>query len=333
MIDYLYTQTGLIQIISAFVLDVIIGDPQWNYHPVRLIGRFIEILEALLRKLPLPERIAGILLTAIVVSGVYAVTYMIVSMSGQWSFLCEVLVGAAIVYFTISLKSLADEAKKVLVYLKSNDLIEARKALSYIVGRDTEHLNEEQILRACVETVAEGLVDGILSPLFYFFLGGPCAAMAYRAVNTLDSMLGHKDERYIKFGWASARLDDVANYIPARISALLVPVASFLCGCGFMRSLHIAIRDGRKHESPNSGIPEAAVAGALGVRLGGPSSYQGEVIEKPFIGEGQYQLSQKSVEISVKLLYVASLLMLFGGIGIITLLKITGFRMLFNLFG
>ena len=187
---------------------------------------------------------------------------------GQWSMLGEIIIGAVVIYFAISVKSLADESKKVMTALKENDLIKARKALSLIVGRDTENLSEEQMVRACVETIAEGSVDGVLSPLFYAFVGGPTAAMAYKAVNTLDSMVGHKNEKYVRFGWASARLDDLANYIPARISAILIPIASFLCGYGFKDSLRIACRDGRKHESPNSGIPEAAMAGALGVQLG-----------------------------------------------------------------
>lgn len=208
-----------------------------------------------------------------------------------------------------------------MTFLKENDLIQARKALSQIVGRDTAYLNEEQIIRACVETVAESSVDGILSPLFYSFAGGPGAAMAYKAVSTLDSMVGHKDERYIRFGWASARLDDVANYIPARISGVLIPIASFLCGYGLRKSLRIAFRDGRKHQSPNSGIPEAAMAGALRVQLGGPSTYQGEVIKKPFIGDVQNRLTLESIGMAITIMQVASLLFLTCGIGVVVCLK------------
>src|SRR3989304_3957317 len=221
----------------------------------------------------------------------------------------------------VSVKSLADESKKILTALKENDLMKARKALSLIVGRDTANLSQEQIVRACVETVAEGSVDGVLSPLFYAFVGGPSAAMAYKAVNTLDSMVGYKDEKYIRFGWASARLDDLANYIPARISAVLIPIASFLCGCHFKGSLRIAFRDGRKHESPNSGIPEAAIAGALGVQIGGPRKYQGEIVEKPFIGDAQNPLTTKSIDMAIKIIYVASVLFMACGIGFTVCLK------------
>ena len=315
------THIGLIQIAVACVLDIAIGDPQWSFHPVRLIGRFIENIELISRRFPIPECISGILLTTIIVPGTYLSTYAVMSVAKQWCFPCEIIIGAVIIYFTISIKSLADEAKKVMTSLKENDLIKARQALSQIVGRDTAHLNEEQIIRACVETVAEGSVDGILSPLFYSFVGGPTAAMAYRAVNTLDSMVGYKNEKYIRFGWASARLDDVANYIPARICAVLIPMASFLCGCGFTRSLRIAFRDGRKHESPNSGIPEAAIAGALRVQLGGPSIYQGGVVEKPFIGDAQNQLTLKSIDMAIKIIYVMSVLFLICGVGVVLCLK------------
>ncbi|MBI2472491.1 MAG: cobalamin biosynthesis protein CobD [Planctomycetes bacterium] len=311
----------LVQITVAYIADVIIGDPQWSYHPVRLIGRAIEGMEYLLRKLPIPVRISGILLTLTIVSGTYLSIYAVVLLSGQGGTLCEILIGAAIIYFAISVKSLSDESKKVMTALKGHDLIKARKALSLIVGRDTENLGEEQIVRACVETVAEGSVDGILSPLFYAFAGGPTAAMAYKAVNTLDSMVGHKDEKYIRFGWASARLDDLANYIPARISAVLIPMASFLCDGNFKGSLRIAFRDGRKHESPNSGIPEAAIAGALGIQIGGPSAYQGEIVEKPYIGDPQNPLTANSIDAAIRIMYVTSILFIAFGIGVILCLK------------
>lgn len=312
---------GLIELAFAFVLDFAIGDPQWSYHPMRLIGRSIEGMEYLLRKLPIPERVRGILLTMIIVSGTYLVTHAVVLLSRQWSALSEMIIGALIIYFAISVKSLADESKKIMTALKENDLMKARKALSLIVGRDTANLSQEQIVRACVETVAEGSVDGVLSPLFYAFIGGPSAAMAYKAVNTLDSMVGYKSEKYVRFGWASARLDDLANYIPARVSAVLIPIASFLCGCGFKGSLRIAFQDGCKHESPNSGIPEAAIAGALGVQLGGASLYQGEFVEKPFIGDAQNPLTTKSIAIAIKIMYVTSILFMVCGIGVILCLK------------
>ena len=184
----------LIQITVAYVVDIIIGDPQWQYHPVRLIGRLIESVESGVRKLPISERLNGIILTLIIVAGTVLATYVLVLVSRNICFLCELMMGALIIYFSISIKSLAFEAKNVMTSLKENDLIKARKFLAKIVGRDTVHLNEEQIMRACVETVAEGSVDGVLSPLFYSFIGGPIGAIAYKAVNTLDSMVGYKNE-------------------------------------------------------------------------------------------------------------------------------------------
>ncbi len=311
----------LIQIVAAFILDIIIGDPQWRYHPVRLIGKLIEGTEHLLRRCPIPERLAGILLTASITGSVWLLASVVALVTGQWCRLCEIISGAIIIYFSISIKSLAGEAKKVMNFLRKNDLINARKALSQIVGRDTAHLNDEQIIRACVETVAESTVDGVLSPLFFSFMGGPGAAMAYRAVNTMDSMVGHKDEKYLRFGWAPARLDDIANYLPARISAVLIPVAAFFCGYSFGGSLRITFRDGRKHESPNSGIPEAAMAGALGVQLGGPSAYQGEIVNKPFIGDARNQLTLSAIDGAVKIMFVTASLFLSGGIGVVMALK------------
>lgn len=260
-------------------------------------------------------------MTFVIAGTVWLSASLIMSIASQRCCMFETVAGAVIIYFAISIKSLADEAKKVMHFLRKNDLINARKALSQIVGRDTTHLNDEQIIRACVETVAESTVDGVLSPLFFAFMGGPPAAMAYRAVNTMDSMVGHKDEKYLRFGWASARLDDVANYIPARISALFIPVAAFFCGYSPVRSLKIAIRDGRKHESPNSGISEAAMAGALGIQLGGSSSYQGEIITKPFIGDAHNPLTLSAINGAIKLMYITSILFIIGGIGGILVLK------------
>lgn len=310
------------QIIAAFILDITIGDPQWRFHPVRLIGKSIHCLEYIVRRLPLPERLMGLFLTGGIVSGVYIITYEIMSFSKQWHPVCEAITGGIIVYFAISIKNLADEAKKVINMLRINDLKNARSMLSRIVGRDTADLNREQIIRAAIETVAESCVDGILAPLFYCFIGGPVAAMTYRAVNTLDSMVGYKNEKYIKLGWASARLDDMANYIPARLSALFIPAASFLCGHSFQSSLKTTFREGKKHESLNSGIPEAAFAGALGVQLGGPSTYEGEVVDKPSIGDNKKQITLESLEMALKLMFVTSVLFLISGLSFIMMVRV-----------
>jgi adenosylcobinamide-phosphate synthase len=198
---------------------------------------------------------------------------------------------------TIALRELVASAKRVIASVEAGILTDARKHLSMIVGRDTEGLSDEGVLRATVETLAENLSDGVIAPVFYLVLGGLPLAIAYKAINTLDSMIGYKNEKYIRFGWAAAKLDDVANYIPARITGVLIIVSAYLLGVmssgrskavssfSGLDSFTIMLRDGRKHTSPNSGMPEAAVAGALGIRLGGPSTYGGRLFEKPFIGD------------------------------------------------
>jgi len=190
--------------------------------------------------------------------------------------------------------------------LKNNDLPEARKYLSYIVSRDTSHLQEGEIIRGTVETVAENISDGIIAPLFYLFLGGVPLAMAYKAINTLDSMVGYKNDKYLYFGRVSARLDDVVNYIPARLTVVFVVLSSYIVGKMGSRSLKIALRDGRNHNSPNSGYPEAAVAGALGIQLGGDNQYFGKIVHKPIIGDALHPLQQRHLTETYQLMYTAS---------------------------
>jgi len=261
----------------AYILDLIIGDPRWFPYPVKLIGGEIKLLERILRRMPW-ERFAGILLTLIVVSTSYLISYFL---SHRFGSPAEVFL-----FFTaLCTKSLGREPMKVVKAIEKEDIERARRELSYLVSRDTEELDERGILRACIETISENTVDGIISPMFYASLGGAPLAMAFKAVSTLDSMVGYKNERYMRFGWASARLDDVANFIPARLSALIISISSLFIGVNPLTCLKIVLRDGRKHESPNSGIPEAAFAGALKVRLGGPNSYFGELVVKPYIGD------------------------------------------------
>jgi adenosylcobinamide-phosphate synthase len=203
----------------------------------------------------------------------------------------------------LAARSLHRESKLVADALVRGDLAEARRYLSYIVGRDTANLEEEEIWRAVVETVAENTSDGVIAPLFYLMIGGPVLGLAYKAVNTLDSMVGYKNERYLLFGRASARFDDLANYIPARLSGLLIGLAAPFLGLPVKRAWEIMRRDGRNHSSPNSGIPEAAVAGALGVRLGGTNFYGGVPVEKPTIGDPLTPLSFDAWKRAVRLMY------------------------------
>lgn len=291
---------GPFELIAAFLLDLAIGDPRWLPHPVRFIGRGIAFLENMLRSRirKNQEKIAGVLLVVLIVLPAALIAFLIreaLLIPGRG--ILAVAAAAILVYLvatTIALRELVSSAKLVLASMKQGNLATARSNLSMIVGRDTQSLNEDGVRRATIETLAENLSDGVIAPLFYLAIGGLPLAIAYKAINTLDSMVGYKNEKYLSLGWAAAKLDDVANFIPARITGILIVLASFcsflvrLPGSAFSiahDSFRVMRRDGRNHTSPNSGIPEAAMAGCLGVRLGGPSTYGGTLVQKPYIGD------------------------------------------------
>lgn len=301
-------------ILLAFILDLIFGDPQWLPHPVRWIGKVINYLEQVLRKTRLPLKVSGLFLTGIVVSMTFGISYVVISSAYMLSRYIGFMVSVLLLYTTISARSLFKESMKVYKDLREDHLKVARESLSRIVGRDTDSLDKGGIIRGAVETVAENTVDGVIAPLVYAFLGGPVLALTYKAVNTLDSMVGYKDEKYIDLGWASARLDDLANYLPARLSGLLIPIAAFLCGKDWKNSFATAARDHSNHPSPNSGIPEAAMAGALRVRLGGLNYYQGLPYLKPLIGQGDHDLSREHIKEANKIMIVSSILMVISGL-------------------
>ncbi|MBI4715841.1 MAG: cobalamin biosynthesis protein CobD [Nitrospirae bacterium] len=279
---------GTVELALAYGLDLLLGDPPRWPHPVRWIGAAISKLETWFRRCvstPTGERIAGVGLALVVPAGAGLLTLGAL----QGTVGIDPLLGQAaavyLTYTTLSVKSLRDEARRVYRSLNRGDLREARWNLSRIVGRDTVHLDETGISRATVESVAENTSDGIVAPLFYLAVGGVPLAVAYKAVNTLDSMVGYKNDRYRCFGWASARLDDLANYVPARLTGLLMVLAAFLMrGYSGRKAWKVFRQDGRKHESPNSGVPEAAMAGALGIILGGPNRYQGVAKTRLWIG-------------------------------------------------
>ncbi|MFU8819409.1 MAG: adenosylcobinamide-phosphate synthase CbiB [Desulfurivibrio sp.] len=277
----------------AFLLDALIGDPPRLPHPVRLLGRVIDRLEKVLRRvLARRLRLAGIFLTALVVGGTWAVGAAIWQVAARfgsgWPALLAVLLLIYLPATTIASRELLLRVGEVL---RCDDPEQARRLVSQLVGRDTANLDAAGVRRAALETLAENASDGIVAPLFYLGLGGLPLALAYKAVNTLDSMVGYKNQRYRELGWASARLDDLANYLPARLTGLLIILATWLLDRGRPRraraAWRIMRRDGRNHASPNSGIPEAALAGALGIQLGGPTSYFGQMQDKPFIGDNR----------------------------------------------
>jgi len=284
------------EIITAYFLDLIIGDPHWLPHPVRTIGKVIEYLERRLQKNnqnQRTEKINGIILTVITVGLSYFTIYFFIYVDGIVSPGLKFAFSSFFIFTALSTKNLGEEAFSVYRALKENNLELARERISRIVGRDTKDLDEEEIVRATIESIAEGTVDGIISPLFYAVLGGAPLAMAYKAVNTLDSMVGYKNEKYLYFGWFSAKLDDLANYLPARISILLIPVASLILRQRGLMALRVIFRDGKKSPSPNAGIPEAGFAGALGIQLGGVNFYQGVKEYRPILGEKLKEISPK----------------------------------------
>ena len=298
---------------AAYILDLIIGDPRSLPHPVIGMGNSIKRVEKMIRNhVSRPENLkkAGILLPIIIVGGALLLTWVL--LRGLYMIHPWLAVGVEIVLIatTIATKGLKDAGMEVYNHLDREDLPAARKALGMIVGRDTDHLDEPEIVRGTVETVAENIVDAIVSPLFYALIGGAPLAMAYRAVNTLDSMVGYKNDKYINLGWASARLDDIANIIPARITGVLLVASSWLMRLDYKRSYHTVRHDARLHPSPNSGFPESAVAGALGIRLGGENTYHGVVSFRAYMGDFSRPMDKRDIQSTIRLMLVASLLFL-----------------------
>ncbi|MCU9808441.1 MAG: adenosylcobinamide-phosphate synthase CbiB [Paraclostridium dentum] len=302
----------ILVMVIAYLLDLVIGDPYSFPHPVRFIGNLIRFTEGKIRiifKSKKQLKIGGFLLWTITVGFTALVTNLILNL------LCinnifYVIIASIILYTTLSTKCLADEAKKIYEVLKTGDIEKSRKQLSYIVGRDTTSLNENEIIRATVETVAENTVDGIISPMMYGFIGGPVLAMAYKAINTLDSMVGYKNEKYGDIGFASAKIDDIANFIPARITPFFMMIASFILGFNSKKSIKIAMRDRKNHKSPNCAYAEGAVAGALEVQLGGTNMYFGEKVYKPTIGDKDRDLEAEDILRTNKIMYLTSFIAL-----------------------
>ncbi len=274
-----------VQIWLALALDLALGDPRWLPHPVRLMGRAALALEAPARRRFASARVAGAVTAAAVVGGTAAGAWLLLAAAGWVAPWLADLAAVLLLYTTLAARDLEDHARAVLASLEAGDLPKARARVGRLVGRDTADLDPAGVTRAAVESVAENTVDGVLAPLFFAFLGGPVGAMAYKAASTLDSTFGYKSERYLAFGWASARLDDLLNLVPARLSVPLLALAAWPQGLSARGALALGWRDGRNHASPNSGFPEAAVAGALGVQLGGPVRRRGVWDPMPTLGD------------------------------------------------
>ena len=293
----------------GFVLDLLLGDPAWLYHPVCIIGKYISFAEKKLRARGGNLRRSAVILTASTVILAMAVVALILWAASLLGRVPLLIVMALLDWMGIAVTCMAKEARGVEKALEHG--VEAgRKQVARIVGRDTQAFSEEEIIKAAVETVAENTTDGVISPLFYAAIGGPVLLWGFKAANTLDSMVGYLDAHYRDIGWSSAKLDDVLNYIPARLTALLMCISAWVCGLDGKNALRIALRDHRNHKSPNCAWSEAAAADALHVQLGGTHDYFGKPIEKPTIGDDDRPICRVDIGQANKLLYGTSILMM-----------------------
>ncbi|MCK4258119.1 MAG: cobalamin biosynthesis protein CobD [Halanaerobiales bacterium] len=294
----------------AVLLDWVFGDPYWLPHPIRGIGWLIKKIERGVTKLKINKRIQGVILWLGVIIITFYVSRLFLRMLELMHPVFYIVGQIVLLYTCLAAKCLEQESRKVMNQLEKGDLKEARKLLSYLVGRETDKLTKRSVIRATIETVAENIVDGVLSPLFYAFIGGVPLALTYKAVNTLDSMVGYKNEKYLELGWASARMDDWANFIPARVSAMLIPIAVFITKGDAISSFMIMLRDRKNHSSPNAGHPEAAVAGGLSIRLGGSNRYFGKIVEKATLGDRVKPVKEGMISQTNHIMYLTEILAL-----------------------
>lgn len=305
-------KSSLLALVLGFCLDLIFGDPKWLYHPICVIGNLISFLEKKIRRIfpktEKGERAGGRLLVLLVCLISFLVPLTIVGILYKWYPAAGFLLETFWCYQLFAAKSLKTESMKVYDRLRYGTIEEARYAVSMIVGRDTQSLTETGVTKAAVETVAESTSDGIIAPMFYMAIGGISLMFLYKAINTMDSMLGYKNEKYLYFGRCAARLDDVANFIPARIAGCLMTGASFLCGLDGKNAWKMFWRDRRNHASPNSAHTESAMAGALDIQLAGDAWYFGKLYKKPFIGDNIRPIECEDIRRADRLMYGTSIL-------------------------
>lgn len=322
----------IIVIVAAFLLDMICGDPHWLWHPVQGIGLIIKYVEAFLRRVfrinaereadKIRKRVAGVIMVILVIAISLVPVCLILYLAGRINRYVRLGVEIIICYQMLAARSLCVESMKVYYALRDGTIEDARTAVSMIVGRDTASLNEEGVTKAAVETVAENTSDGVIAPLFYMALFGVYGAFVYKAINTMDSMTGYKNDHYIYFGTCAAKLDDIANFIPARLGALLMVAASYLTGLDGKGAWRIFKRDRYNHASPNSAQSEAVCAGALSVELAGDAYYFGKLYKKKTIGDHIRDICPEDIRRANKLMYVTSILMVVLCIAVIFVLMI-----------
>lgn len=302
----------ILAIILAFFIDCILGDPQNILHPIRILGYINNVFIKLYDKIKIKNRYLQFFYGMFMNIAILCLVFVCIKGLKLWFYSKNIWLGflfeTIFAYFIIAPKCLYTESMKIYKALKDDDILKARKYLSYIVGRDTEKLEEDKIIKATIETIAENLCDGVIAPLFYLFLGGVPLGMVYKAINTLDSMVGYKNEKFYYFGKFSARVDDIFNFIPARISAFLMILASFILRLDYKNAIKIYIRDRYNHLSPNSAHTEAVCSGSLGLELGGSSYYKGVLVEKKTIGDEKRKPTIKDIKITNILMYVSSII-------------------------
>jgi adenosylcobinamide-phosphate synthase len=304
-------------LITAFIMDLFLGDPKGLPHPVVGMGNAISFFEPRFRRIIKNPLAAGVFFMLFLVGITYLLAMVFIRLTGWFHPVLGMGVQAILLFFCFSVKGLKDAAMAVAAPLASGDMTTAREKVGMIVGRDPRNLDDAGVTRAAVETVAENLVDGFLAPLFWAVVLGVPGAVAYKMINTLDSMVGYQNDRYLLFGRASARLDDAANFIPARLSVLVIAAAAgCLPGMSGAGALRTGFSEGRRHKSPNAGFPEAAFAGALKVRLGGPSIYHGRQVDKPFIGSAYADPDIPAVHQACRLMQASAVAGLLGAVGL-----------------
>ncbi|MBO5387984.1 MAG: cobalamin biosynthesis protein CobD [Lachnospiraceae bacterium] len=322
----------IIVICLGFLLDLIIGDPNYSWHPIRLIGKLIDKTDKLLRKIFSINEQRELHKTRKLVAGTFlVVVVLLVSLGGTWLALyvaekihrlVKLTVEVILAYQMLAVKSLKDESMKVYHALKAGDIQGARYAVSMIVGRDTKDLDEKGITKAAVETVAENTSDGVIAPLFFMLVFGVAGGVFYKAVNTMDSMIGYKNDRNIYIGRVAAKLDDVVNYIPARVSAVCMLMAGGIMGYSVRDGWRIFCRDRFNHASPNSAQTESVCAGLLGVKLAGDAYYFGKLYSKPTIGDAVKEIYVEHIKVVNKFAYVTAVITLVVGVGMLLLLEL-----------
>lgn len=300
----------LISLILGFILDLILGDPNYFLHPIRIIGNTISFGEKFIRnifpKTKKGELISGTILVLSIVFIFFMLSLLLIFILRKTNIYLELIVQTYFCYSMISIKALKDESMKVYYELEKDDITQARKKLSYIVGRDTIQLDKKHIINAVIETVSENTSDGVIAPLFYMFLGGIPFIILYKVINTFDSMIGYKNEKYFYFGKFAAKIDDILNFIPSRISAFFMIIAVYILKYDYKNAFKIFKRDRLKHSSPNSAQTESVCAGALGIKLAGDTYYFGKLYKKDFIGDSKKEGDIYDIIKVNKILYISS---------------------------